>query len=112
VSTCRVAKALHLKQTNLVETPGKNVDDVAIMRRAFCKVFIELEQCVNIERVSIQQRSQSHLQCLLVVLNIISVDVVVGSNGLPQLGSHNHARSFGCRATSEEHDATPSVLEG
>ncbi len=57
------------------------------------------------------KEGRSYLQCLLVVLDVIPIDVVVRSDRFPQLSADDHAGAFGSRSTSEEHDTTSSVLE-
>ena len=47
----------------------------------------------------------------LEVLDAVSVDIVVRSDRLPQLGRDDHARSVGGRSTGEEHDPSASVGE-
>jgi len=52
-----------------------------------------------------------YLQSLLIILDVVAVDIVVGPDGFPQLATNHHSRAFGGRATREEHDTTPGVLE-
>lgn len=42
MSTCGVTEALHLKETNLVQTTSKDVDDVSVVRGTFGEVVVEL----------------------------------------------------------------------
>lgn len=46
------------------------------------------------------------------MLDVVPVNVVMRADGFPELGSNNGSRTLGSRATSEEHDAPASVLEG
>jgi hypothetical protein len=54
----------------------------------------------------------AHLERLLEVLDVVTVDVVVGSDGLAKFGPNNHARALGGGPTSEKHYSCTSVLEG
>jgi hypothetical protein len=87
-----VWEALHLEKTNLVETTCENVHNMAIVSGPFRQLVVELEG-------------------FLVVLDVVSVDVVVGTDLLLELGAYNHARAFGGWTTSEKHDASARVLE-
>ena len=93
MATSGICKAFHFEKTNLVKAASEDVDDVAVVSSALGKVVVEF-------------------QCLLVVLDVVSVDVVMRSDGLSQLRTHHHARTFSCRTTSEEHDSASSILEG
>lgn len=53
----------------------------------------------------------TNLQCLLIVLDVVAVNIVVGANRFPKLGSNNHSRALGCRAAGEEHNPAASILE-
>lgn len=92
MSTCRVGKTAHFEQTNLIKTSGKDIDNMAVVGNALGKVLVELES-------------------LLVVLDVVAVDIVVRSNGLTELGSNNHTRTLGRRATTEQHDTGTLVHE-
>jgi hypothetical protein len=54
----------------------------------------------------------SYLEGLFVILDIVTINVVVGANGLSKLGSNYHTRPLRGRATSKHHDSTTGVLEG
>jgi hypothetical protein len=53
----------------------------------------------------------AYFQCLFIVLDIVSVDVMMRPYRLSQLGSNNHARTFGCRAASKQHYSAACILE-
>lgn len=41
----RARQRLHLLQTDLIETSGKEIDDMTIVGGAFAEGFVELSQC-------------------------------------------------------------------
>jgi hypothetical protein len=45
------------------------------------------------------------------VFHAISINVVMRSNGLFELVTDDHARSFGSWSTRKDHDASPSIWE-
>ena len=51
----------------------------------------------------------SYLQCLLIVFDVVAINVVMGTDWLPQFGTNYHTRSLGCGTTTEEHDSSASV---
>ena len=54
----------------------------------------------------------TRLDCALVVLCDILVDVVVGANGLTEFVAHDHARALRARTATKEHDPRASVRIG
>lgn len=48
MSTGRVTQALHLQEADLIKTPSKNVNDMAIVSGALGKVVIELIDQINV----------------------------------------------------------------
>lgn len=59
-----------------------------------------------------RRRNDAYLDSLLIVLNIIPVDIVVGTHWLLQLRSNDVTGAFSSGTAGENHDATTSVLEG
>jgi len=92
VSSGHICQTSHLEQADLVETSGKDIDDMAVVCDALGQSLVELEG-------------------LLVVLDVVAVDVVVGADGLTQLRANHHSRSLGRWATGEEHDARSGATE-
>ena len=76
MASCRVAQTLHLEESDLIETPCKDVDNVAVVGYSFRKVVIELLELILILDAKLHQRS-SYLQSLLVVFNVVLVNIVV-----------------------------------
>lgn len=54
----------------------------------------------------------THLGRTLEVLDAVSVDIVVRSDGLPELWSDDHTGSVRGRSPREQHDPSASVREG
>lgn len=57
------------------------------------------------------RKFSKHLESFLEVLDVVPVNIVVGSNGLTKLGADDHARAFSGRASSEKHDSPASILK-
>jgi hypothetical protein len=58
------------------------------------------------------RQNDAYLDSLLVVLDVIPVNVVVGTHWLLQLRSNDVTRAFRSGTAGENHDAPTSVLEG
>lgn len=54
----------------------------------------------------------SHLERLLVIFDVVTINIVVRTKRLPQLRTDNQTRSLGGGATREQHDASTCILEG
>ena len=54
----------------------------------------------------------TNLDCALVVLCGILIDVVVGADGLAEFIAHDHSRAFCARSATKEHDPRASVRIG
>src|SRR5271163_3753656 len=93
MAASRVWQALHLKQTYLIETTGKDINNMPIVSSPFGQGVVELDR-------------------FLVVLDIISINVVMRPNRLSELGRNNHAGSLRCRTAGEEHYPGAGILKG
>lgn len=113
MATGGVAKALHFKEANLVKAASEDVNYVAIVGSPFREVIIELSGVskMALSRRLAAEQGINYLQCLLVVLDVIPVDVMMGPNGLSELRANNHARSFSSRPAREQHNSATSILE-
>ncbi len=80
MTTGRIGESLHFKETNLIQTTGEDVDDMTVVRNAFSQGIIKLFLLAFLATgISID----THLQGLLIVLDVVSVNVMMRSNGLP-----------------------------
>lgn len=109
MASCGVAKTLHLEQADLVETTGKDVYYVTVVCCPLRECVVEL-LIVSFMRLC-DDPSTTYLQGLLVVLDVVTVDIVVRADRLSELGTDDHAGTFGSGTTSEEHNAATSILE-
>ena len=57
-------------------------------------------------------REHHYLHCFLVVLDIVSLDVVMGTDWLSEFRSDYHSGTLGARTTGEEHDSASGSCEG
>lgn len=82
MATRRIAQALHLKKTNLIQAAGKDIDSVAIVGCPLGEVVIELCS-VNTPVCKEGRKKNTYLEGLLVVLDIVAINVVVRANRFP-----------------------------
>jgi hypothetical protein len=94
----------------LVEAASKKIDYVTIICSALGQGIVKLLLVSN--NADYELKTRSYLQCLLVVFNVVTVNVVVRTNGLFQFGAHNKARTLSSRAACEQHDMRTGILEG
>lgn len=53
----------------------------------------------------------TYLQRFLVIFDIVAINIMVRADGLTQLWSNDHSRTFCSRAAGEQHDPSASILE-
>jgi hypothetical protein len=100
-----IRKTLHLEKADLIKTAGENVNDMAVVCDTLSKVVVELKRLI----LNSDHTYLTYLQSLFVILDVVTVDVMVRSNGFPQFRSDNHAGTLGTRTTSEEHNPTAHI---
>ena len=82
MTSSKVGEVLHLQHTDLIKTSSENIDNVAIVGRAFGEGVVELE--LGLAKFQYTDTLRTDLDSLLVVLNVVTVDIVVGTNRLFQ----------------------------
>src|SRR5690606_32600384 len=87
-----VGEGLHFKKTDLVETSGKDVNDVAVVSGPLRHVVVVLDG-------------------LLIVLDVVPLNIVVRPNGLSEFRANHHTRTLRGRTGREQHDASTGVRE-
>lgn len=105
MTTSRVREPFHFQETDLIETTGKNIDDVAVVSDSFGEVIIELALLAMEPFIG----AGAYLKCFLIVLDIIAVDVVMRSDGLPELGADDHSRTFSRWSSAEQHNSATHI---
>ena len=111
MTACVVGEVLHLQKTDLVETTSKDIDNVTIVGSTLGEAVIELGNCQQ-ENPKNRHAFTTYLNGLLVVLDVIAVNVVVGTNGLLQFRRDDKTGALSSRTTSEVHNTASGILEG
>lgn len=112
MATGRVAQALHLEKADLIQATSEDIDYMPIVRSPLREVIVKLCPMLVTSARAHPNPHETNLERFLVILDIVSIDVVMRADRLPQLWANNHTRSFSRRATGKEHDPATSVLEG
>lgn len=71
----KVGETLHFEKTNLVEAPGKHINDVTIVRGTFRQTFVELTKRFQTRNITIITGTPKHtldarLKCLTLSLSM------------------------------------------
>ena len=105
----RVRKTLHFQETNLIKAAGKDIDNMAIVCDPLCQVVIKLD--IHQLKYITCDHYNAYLESFLVVFDVITVNVMVRSNRLPELWSDDHTRPFSRRPSAEQHNPATHVDE-
>lgn len=108
MSSSVVGQVLHFQKTNLIQTSCEDIDYMTVVCGSLGQVVVEL--CLLAE--SHMTASQTtYLDSLLIELDVIPVNIMMGTNRFLQLGRNNVARPFRGWTTGEGHDAPSGILE-
>ena len=99
MSSRGVGETLHFEKTNLIQATSENVDNMTVVGNTLGEAVVKLGKLAVLSCFLIV--CLSYLEGLLVVLDVVAVNIVMGSDGFPEFRTNNHARSLGRRTTTE-----------
>ena len=113
MSASGVNQILHLLHADLIETSGKDIDDVAVMRYPFGQVLVELLSfsVSGLQYNLVNGSAVQYLHSFFVILDIVTVDVMVRPHWFFQLRPNHETWAFSRRSAGKEHDASSRMLE-